>query len=270
MSHISELWLRSSDPDASHRFITSLLPKVSQGPRSAQTATVRFSRGAEPSPAAADGLANFWKFSVFTDNMDQLRASLFDDGVESSEAVQFGDIGYLSHLHEPGGNAIELIQRTFRQSAPLESESPDTLGLITLRVSDAEASMRFYIEGLGMRLLCTMAVDDGRPDPFDLYFLGYIDEDPPDPNPAGVANREWLYQRPAAFIELQHYRAPTPELQATPQVAPGLMHIVLTTDDHSALVDALTSIGVQVEIGPADASFLSPDGHQFRVLVSER
>lgn len=227
---------------------------------------MRFSAGTGPTAQPVEGLSNYWKFSVFTDDIEHLRESLLDKGVEASEGVQFGDIGYLSHLHEPGGNAVEVIQRTFQHHAPVTPTSPTTLGLITLRVSDHEASMRFYVEGLGMRLLCTMAVQDGRPDPFDLYFLGYIDQDPPDPNPAGVLNREWLYQRQATFIELQHYRPPTPTLHSTPDTAPGLDHIVLATDDLGSLVDRVSAIGVEVEVdaGSDTISFVSPDGHLFR------
>merc|ERR1719291_464416 len=51
-----------------------------------------------------------------------------------------------------------------------------------------------------MKLLCWYPVGDYG---FDLYFLAFTDDEPPDPNLEGVANREWTYSRPYTTLELQ-------------------------------------------------------------------
>jgi len=82
---------------------------------------------------------------------------------------------------------------------PLACENPK-VGQVTLRISDTERSLAFYRDVLGMRMLCWYPV---KPYGFSLYFLAFTDEEPPDSNLEGVANREWTYSRPYTTLELQ-------------------------------------------------------------------
>ena len=85
---------------------------------------------------------------------------LAEKGVESSSPAQFRDIGFVSHLTDPDGFIIELLQHDFEanhQAAVPQMEYPlgqhASLGQVTLRVSDIEASLHFYQATLGMTLL---------------------------------------------------------------------------------------------------------------------
>lgn len=67
-----------------------------------------------------------------------------------------------------------------------------------LRVMDAERSLKFYTEVLGMTLLSRFDFADMK---FSLYFLGYADPDeiPDDP----VERARWMFSRPGC-LELTH------------------------------------------------------------------
>ncbi|MEM8863466.1 MAG: VOC family protein, partial [Chloroflexota bacterium] len=150
----------------------------------------------------------YWKIGITLEDVDLARESLLQTGVEVSEPRQFRDIGYLCHLADPDGHSIELLQHTFNKNEPpsmLNSayvlNTRPTFGQITLRVKDAKKSLRFYQQGLGMRLLSRQVVE---PYNFTLYFLAYTNDKLPFVDIDHVGNREWLWQRPYTTLELQH------------------------------------------------------------------
>lgn len=239
---IDELALVSNTPATSRDFLDTCLPTLAPGKTTEDFASVRFVEARDNVSPAVGPSGPFWKFTVFTDDVVRLRRTILANGVEVSDPVQFGTIGYLCHLREPGGIEIELLQRTFKDRPRPTEERADGLGLITLRVRDADRSAAFYLEELGLEALSEMAVDGGRADPFDLFFYGATEEDPPSRDLAHVDNREWLYQRSFTIIELQHYRRAS-DLDA------------LT--DNSGI--GLFSVGVTNLDRPAE----SPDGHRF-------
>jgi len=263
---IDELVLFSADVPASVDFVEATFPAAANG--GDDPARVRFVPGTRVDRADNESPSAFWKFSIFTDAADSVAASLAETGCETSQPGQFLDIGYLCHLREPGGNEVELVQRRF--SPPLDPPSPtgffgrDTLGLITLRVTDLASTLRMLIDGLGMKHLVTMVVDGGRPDPFALEFLAFTDDEPPETDRTHVANREWLYQRPYTVIELQH----GPALQVLGPVTNahgvGLSHISIVGRDMGDARSRLAATGVDVTVG-ADGStdMVTSDGHRF-------
>lgn len=153
---------------------------------------------------------NYWKFSVFVDDIQRVAERLRQLGTEVSEPFQFGEVGYLAHLKDPEGYAIELIQRTFRANTPDVAEKASCalgekpqLGLLTLRTADPLRSIRFYERECGLQLFVRMYVERGNG--FTLYFLGPKHLTPPSADIDAIANREWLYQQRELFVELQHY-----------------------------------------------------------------
>lgn len=168
------------------------------------------------SPADDDA---YWKIGLTLDEVDLAHDCLIAQGIPVSAPAQFLDVGYLCHLRDPDGYAIELLQKDFEvdhrpraatPGAPLGSTP--TLGQITLRVPDADAALAFCRHTLGMRLLSRQVV---RPHRFTLYFLAFTDEEPPDPNLDAVPNRPWLWRRPYTTLELQHrWEAPPPRTSA--------------------------------------------------------
>ena len=86
-------------------------------------------------------------------------------------------------------SSAHSLSRRGTPSADLPLGFPATLGQITLRISDAEASLRFYRDQLGMKLLSRQ---DVSPYGFVLYFLAWTDDAPP--SPVSIRSlKEWSY-----------------------------------------------------------------------------
>ena len=264
---IDEVALWSSNQQASSSFIDAVLPTLDAPPHAA--ASVRFLEAA--AGRADPPFDSFWKISVFADDVDQLRQSINRIGTDVSEPTQFLDIGYLCHLHEPGGNEIELLQRTFQpQRAPRSDDglsSIDSLGLITLRVSDIDLALRFFENGLGMRSLATMEVGQGGQWRFGLRFLAWTNDRPPVPNRLdALENREWLYQRPYTIVELQ-YGPPLPPAATSP--GPGLAFISASTPDIGPAIERLDRNRFDwTARSDRVIETVSPDGHILRIAES--
>ena len=76
-----------------------------------------------------------------------------------------------------------------------------TLAHITLRITDLPAARELCENKLGMRLMSIQPVQERN---FSLYFYAWSDEPLPNPDLEAVENREWLWARPYALLELQH------------------------------------------------------------------
>ena len=221
-AHLSRTILRVRNLDRSVGFYREQLGMVMSGDGSsvgfggATGLELRRGGGEGVFGAAADD--GYWKIGITLADVDVARSRLTAAGVEVSEARQFLDIGYLCHLQDPDGYVIELLQHRFAENhRPIEPD-PDfplgqaaTLGQVTLRARDIDASLGFYRDRLGMTLLSRQEVPDHR---FTLYFLAATAETPPDPDIDAVGNREWLWQRPYTTLELQH-RWDAPEAYRT-------------------------------------------------------
>ncbi|GGH27785.1 hypothetical protein SAMN05444007_104136 [Cribrihabitans marinus] len=166
---------------------------------------------------SADRGQRYWKIGITVPDLDRAVDQLRRDGLEVSVPHQFRDIGYLCHLSDPAGFPVELLQWTFQDSppAPQQSGGPFSaarIGQITLRSGDISAETEIWI-ALGMRLLSVQEVPSHG---FDLHFLAFTDETPPDPDLWSVANRGWLWQRPYTTLEFQH--VPGAEFAAVPDL----------------------------------------------------
>ncbi|MBY6056558.1 VOC family protein [Leisingera daeponensis] len=147
----------------------------------------------------------YWKLGICLPDLDTACEYLRQKGVEVSAPHQLRDIGYMAHLHDPEGFAIELLQHDFLGNRPEGAGDPALplgggahVGQITLRTGDIAAELALHAE---MKLL---SVQDVAEFGFDLHFLAFTGENPPDPDPRSVANREWLWQRPYTTLEFQH------------------------------------------------------------------
>ena len=163
-------------------------------------------RRADVAPFVARPNDFYWKIGITLRNLDAAVAFLRDNELDVPDPVQFRDIGYMSTITDPNGFIIELLQQGFEGNAKAVPEGHPvgeqaTLAHITLRVADIAAAKRFFGEKLGMRLMSVQPVEDLG---FCLYFYGWSVEELPRPDLESVENREWLWGRPYAFIELQH------------------------------------------------------------------
>ena len=161
----------------------------------------------------------YWKIGITLPDVDiahaQLTRRLPSWGVTVSEPHQFRDIGYMCHLADPEGFEIELLQHRFageaRSGTPRSKDGDPALplgggariGQLTLRTDDIEADLAHFRDRLGMKPLAHKALPDLG---FDLHFLAFTDEAPPDGDPGSARTLQWLWRRPYTTLELQHRR----------------------------------------------------------------
>ncbi|MCG8695594.1 MAG: VOC family protein [Minwuiales bacterium] len=219
-------------------------------------------------PQGRDGESpvGYWKVGLTVRDIGRAYGGLADVGVRVGDPPhRFRDIARLCHLEDLDGYCIELIERSDdlplpadRAAAAAPLGSPPVWSQITLRVKDPTASLAFYQDLLGMRLLARMPVPDYR---FTLYFLAFTDETPPDPDLEALGNRDWLWNRPYVTLELQH-RWGTEEdpgfAYHTGADDPlGFDHIAITLPDRDSLMQ---------RVRRSEAAFLlDPDGYRISV-----
>ncbi|MEM8700616.1 MAG: VOC family protein [Pseudomonadota bacterium] len=173
-----------------------------------EDARLEFAASADATPYRADSNDRYWKIAITLPDLDCAYRQLCARGIQVSAPNQFRDIAYMSHLADPEGNTIELIQHTFggntltrRGDDALPLGGGARLGLITLRTDDPDAEFRTCRDELGMRYLSRQDVPDFD---FCLYFLAFTEETSPLPDVNAVENRVWLWQRPYTVLEFQH------------------------------------------------------------------
>lgn len=159
-------------------------------------------------PKENERLTGYWKIAISIKDVDIAREKLIKKGVEVTPAFQVPNVAYLCHFNDPDGYTLELIQHNFENNHIQEPEDKNyALGnkaifsLITYRVKDIQKSLEFYEKELKMKLLSKMNVHQRG---FELYFLGYSDENTPKEDIQAIENREWLWQRDFTMIELQY------------------------------------------------------------------
>lgn len=171
-------------------------------------ARLEFLPGSDAAPFQADRSDRYWKIAITLPDLDCAYRQLSARGIEVTAPNQFRDIAYMSHLADPEGHTIELIQHTFdgnvltrRGDDALPLGGGAQLGLITLRTDDLEAEFSACRDKFGMRYLSRQDVPDLG---FCLYFFAFTEETPPIPDVDAIENREWLWQRPYTVLEFQH------------------------------------------------------------------
>lgn len=157
--------------------------------------------------------SGYWKIGIALHDVDAAVNILQKNDIKVNHGIQFLDVGYLTSLQDPNGYSIELLQHQFQsnfQAIPGKTTilgqpacTPPHIGQITLRCIDHTAAHNFYINSLGMKLICVE--DLSAHVMFNLYFYGYTNETTPNTDVKSIANREWTYQRNFTQIEFQHY-----------------------------------------------------------------
>ena len=217
---------------------------------------------AEPAPHReardTDAVDGYWKIGITVPDVDAACAHLRAAGIEVDDPAQFEDIGYLSHLRDPDGYAIELLQKpvALRTTAAATRAGPfaeATLAHVTLRVQDPEQSLAFYRGELGMHLLSRQHI---RRHQFTLYFLAFGAAAAPHAYAEPARHREWLWGRGYTVLELQHrYADGAPAVRADP--ASAYLGITVRLAGNAAVL-----------AGRTDAFTLhDPDGYPVHVVA---
>ena len=211
-NHLSAINLNVSDPEMLATFYCEKLG-MTRLDRDGAVAVGYDGQGAvlvlEPvtEGPAYEHLANhrYWKIAITMPNLDLAHQQLVELGVTATQPNQFREIAYMSHLNDPEGHIVELIQHTF-DSKPRTSDGDSSLplgggaqiNLVTLRTNDIDAEKRYFLDDLGMAYLSRQEVTDRG---FVLYFFAATDEVQPNSDVNSVENREWLWQRSFTTLE---------------------------------------------------------------------
>lgn len=208
----------------------------------------------------------YWKIGLTVRDIGRAYGVLADSGVRVGDPPQrFQDIARLCHLEDPDGYCIELIERSGDLPLPATASPLGSLPVwsqITLRVKNPAASLAFYRDLLGMRLLARMPVPDYR---FTLYFLAFTDETPPDRDLEALSNRDWLWNRPYVTLELQHRWGTEQDPDFAYHTGTGdplsFDHIAVTVPDPEGLLRRAKQSTFR-PTGPEAAFLLDPDGYR--------
>lgn len=231
MAKLDRLTLRVKDPDAQRKFYCDILGMSDLGNGrvgySGAEVALDFVKSDLPYHPLPSDL--YWKIAISVPNIELAASQLAARGVQVTEPVQFRDVGFLAKATDPEGFVIELIDHHFAGERPAGDVDETLLGggphlsLITLRTGDI-ASLEPDILAWGMKPLSVQSV---APFGFTLYFYGFTDECPPNPDLEAIENRCWTYQRPYSVLEIQHVH--------------GLEAPTFADDGHGGFVDLAIS-----------------------------
>lgn len=207
-------------------------------------------------------------FSV--DNIEAACAQLEKNGVEFKKKLTDGRQKDIAFALDPDGYWIELIQNQKLVASKVEGLSDAKsfkFNHSMIRVKDPKASLEFYKNVLGMKLLRTSKHENAK---FTLYFLGYVS----DPNfvensGEGVSDRE-------AILELTHNwgteNDPDFKYHIGNDAPQGYGHIGICVPDVPKTMEQLEKAGVSIKKRVTDGNMkfigfvLDPDGYWVEIL----
>lgn len=202
-------------------------------------------------------------FSV--DNIEVACKRLEDNGIKFQKKLTDGRQKDIAFALDPDGYWIELISNS---SVTPKAETTDVTTYkynhSMIRVKDIKASLKFYQEILGMKLIRTSEHPAAK---FTLYFLGYTDghDDVP-------SNRE-------ALLELTHNwgteEDPDFKYHNGNEAPQGYGHIGLTVPDVAKSMAEFEAAGVAIKKRVTEGKMnfigfiLDPDNYFIEILPSE-
>ncbi|KAF2398892.1 glyoxalase I [Trichodelitschia bisporula] len=136
----------------------------------------------------------FGHIAISVDNIQAACQRLEDAGYPFQKKLTDGRMKHIAFVKDPDSYWVEIIpQNPLEETASIRETDPSTYRLnhTMIRVKDAEKSIAFYQDVLGMQLKRSSQGSD-----FTLYFLGY-GPPTPDKSPNGVnplADREGLLE----------------------------------------------------------------------------
>ncbi|KAJ5894912.1 hypothetical protein N7495_006603 [Penicillium taxi] len=213
----------------------------------------------------------FGHICISVDNIEAACQRLEDAGYPFQKKLSDGRMKHIAFAKDPDGYWVEIISRADEALSTSTDPGSYRLNHTMLRVKDAEKSLKYYQEKLGMTLVRTSVNEANK---FNLYFLGY-----PRANPKiqegvrnGVAEWEGLLELTWNYGTEKEEGPVYHNGNAEPQ---GFGHICITVDDLDAACERFESIGVEFKKRLTDglmkdvAFLLDPDGYWIEVLQNE-
>ncbi|KAL4811387.1 Glyoxalase/Bleomycin resistance protein/Dihydroxybiphenyl dioxygenase [Aspergillus unguis] len=213
----------------------------------------------------------FGHIAISVDNIEAACKRLEDAGYAFQKKLTEGRMRHIAFVKDPDGYWVEIIRQKDEDSGAETDVGSYRLNHTMLRVKDAEKSLKYYQEVMGMTLLRTI---ENKEAAFNLYFLGYpasnakIAEGAKNPVAQweGLLELTWNYGTEKQEGKVYH------DGNAEPQ---GFGHICVSVDDLNAACERFESLNVNWKKRLTDgrmknvAFVLDPDGYWIEVIQNE-
>ncbi|KAE9970064.1 hypothetical protein BLS_004750 [Venturia inaequalis] len=217
----------------------------------------------------------FGHVAISVDNIQAACQRLEDAGYKFQKKLSDGRMRSIAFALDPDGYWVEIIcQKPVETTENVKETDPQTYRMnhSMIRVKDAEKSLSFYKDVMGMKLKKTSENKDAE---FNLYFLGYgPDADEKTPNGVNpVADQEGILELTWNYGTEKDKNFNYHDGNAEPQ---GFGHICISVDDLDAACARFEEKKVTwkkrlTEGKDKDIAFvLDPDGYWIKVLQNER
>ncbi|KAK0708119.1 Glyoxalase/Bleomycin resistance protein/Dihydroxybiphenyl dioxygenase [Lasiosphaeris hirsuta] len=207
---------------------------------------------------------------ISVDNIQAACKRIEDAGYRFQKKLTDGRMRHIAFALDPDGYWVEIVgQKALEETEAVETTDLETYRMnhTMIRVKDAEKSLKFYQEVLGMTLLRTNANEKGG---FNLYFLGYSDVPAPG---QGTADREGLLELTWNYGTEKNEAFSYHDGNKGPQ---GFGHICVSVDSLDAACARLESLNVSWKKRLTDgrmknvAFVLDPDGYWVEIVQNEQ
>ncbi|KAL7622073.1 Lactoylglutathione lyase [Parahypoxylon ruwenzoriense] len=213
--------------------------------------------------------------------VDHIRAAcrrLEDAGYGFQKRLADGRMKHIAFALDPDGYWVEIISR---RPGSKGADDPEEQGVETdpgtyrmnhtmIRVKDAEKSLRFYQEVLGMSLFRTVEQPAAK---FNLYFLGYPGAGKEVPRDGFTADYEGLLELTWNYGTEKDEAFRYHDGNSEPQ---GFGHICVSVDNLEAACSRFESLNASWKKRLTDgrmknvAFLLDPDGYWVEIVQNER
>ncbi|MCJ1420869.1 Lactoylglutathione lyase [Xylographa parallela] len=210
----------------------------------------------------------FGHLCVAVDNIQAACTRLEEAGYKFQKKLSDGRMRHIAFALDPDNYWVEIIGQNDSEKTKDVKET-DTgsyrLNHTMIRVKDAEKSLQFYQETMGMTLIRTNENPDNK---FNLYFLGY-----PEGSPATQAHREGLLELTWNYGTEKDPNFKYHDGNGEPQ---GFGHIAVSVDDLDKACARFEEKGVSWKKRLTDgrmknvAFVLDPDGYWVEIIQNQR
>ncbi|KEZ40290.1 hypothetical protein SAPIO_CDS8125 [Scedosporium apiospermum] len=208
---------------------------------------------------------------ISVDNIQAACKRIEDAGYKFQKKLTDGRMKHIAFALDPDGYWVEVIgQKPLEETENVTTTDVSTYRMnhTMLRVKDAERSLKFYQEVIGMTLIRTHESPNGG---FNLYFLGYpgkegIPADKNTSNREGLLELTWNYgtEKDEAFSYHDGNKEPQ-----------GFGHICIAVDNLDAACQRFEDLKCNWKKRLTDgkmnnvAFLLDPDGYWIEVVQNE-
>ncbi|KAJ5914127.1 hypothetical protein N7504_003010 [Penicillium tannophilum] len=214
----------------------------------------------------------FGHLCISVDNIEAACKRIEDAGYPFQKKLTDGRMRHIAFAKDPDGYWVEIIRRGDEDVGTTTDPGNYRLNHTMIRVKDAEASLKYYTESLGMTLVRTSENPEHK---FNLYFLGYPKTNPeikegarnPVAEWEGLLELTWNYGTEKQEGPVYHNGNTEPQ---------GFGHICISVDDLDAACERFESLGLPWKKRLTDgrmhnvAFLLDPDQYWVEVIQNEK